>query len=678
MKPVNSSWVVPVSLAITFAAFAPASFGQTGACCLGPVGQIDCFELSAGDCALAGGTYGGDGTTCPGNTTATFFLSGPATQVFLHPAVSCLDVGTTGQSCQEGTGPFVDAWVTAPPGFGEDTCHSFGTVPESPPIPPGFFGPGSDPFFGTVCFAGVPLGPTPFGQFDVADTLILRSDDPFDRCDIPSPGPAAVDIQIVELNLQSLQPIVVTFNGGQNPMLWDVQVDLSTNGPLFGALSVIKTHCNGGTYDSFLPVLPRFTFINPNNPGDVRILDTGNELIPPVDLNAFGTPWVQQVDLGVSKSDSRCTDFHPGVDDPSPPLTCPLPAQERVALKLSSTATKLTLEPGVDCNVGGTNGFSCTAGPQIDPWRVATPGPGNETCHTFGTGPESPPIPPDFFDPGSEPFFGEVCYSGVPLGPTPFGTFGDADTLILRSGDPFDRCDIPSPTDQFVDIEIVSLNLQSLQPITVTTGGSETLWDVFVDLSTTGAPLGAMTATKTHCNGGTYDSVLRIQPRFTFVQVGNPSQVRVLDTGAAGIPPTQFINTNAPWVNDADPLFLPLSQNCTDFRPGLNDFVPQFSCDCQSNGIRDTCDLESGTSFDCNTNLTPDECDGGVPGDYTGDGIVDLVDYSSFEGCLAGPGAAPNGLFECHDLCRAAFDSDNDLDIDLFDFRRIAETLGQP
>ena len=66
-------------------------------------------------------------------------------------------------------------------------------------------------------------------------------------------------------------------------------------------------------------------------------------------------------------------------------------------------------------------------------------------CQTFGvTG--SPAIPADFFCPdsnptcGSDPFVGQLCLEGVALGDP---NFGDADTLIERLSDPFDRCALP-------------------------------------------------------------------------------------------------------------------------------------------------------------------------------------------------------------------------------------------
>lgn len=610
---------VALALGLAGSVWGPAAWAQPGACCLG---QADCLELTATDCANAGGNFGGVGSQCPTEFPVTVHLASPPTNLFLRPAVDCANVGTTGPACAGG--PLIDAWAAAPLGFGEDSCHQFGGFPESPPIPADFFYPGSEPFFGEVCYLGEPLGETPFGFFGAADTIILRpGGDPFDRCDLPAPAPVQVPIQIVELKLVSVAPITVT--GIQGPQQWDVLMDLSTLGPAPGVLMPVKTHCNGGTYDSFLPIQPRFTFIKVGDPGQVRVWDTGLEGIPPTFLDEFGSPWVHELDEGLSSEPDPppCTEFHPGIEDPDPPPGCPLPAQERTALHLSSPPMEWWLEPALACLDAPTSGLECIAGSPVDAWVTAPPRLDQSTCAFFGIGPEFPEIPGGFFGPGSDPFFGEVCLVGEPLGPTPFGDYEVADTLILRTADPFDRCELPSPTQATVDIQIVELKLESIAPITVQVGTSETLWDVFVDLSSIPAPPGQLNATKEHCNGGTYSSSVFVQPRFTFVNVDNPSDVRVLDTGSNGILPIQLNSTDTPpWVTDVDPLLRPEAPFCTDFHPGLDDPAAPSGCDSNSNGIPDECEhdcnsngiidqieIAAGTAQDTNTNGIPDECD---------------------------------------------------------------------
>jgi hypothetical protein len=271
--------------------------------------------------------------------------------------------------------------------------------------------------------------------------------------------------------------------------------------------------------------------------------------------------------------------------------------------------------PPVDCDLGAPSpGGGCVPGQFIDPWKTEPGG-----CQQFGV-PDSPAIPAGFFETGSDPFTGTVCLEGVPLGPTPFGDFGEADTLILRTQDPFDRCDLPDPNPVVVPIEIVALSLESVSPITVTFNGGQDPenWDVVVDLSAFPAPLGQLSATKSHCNGGTYTSVLNVQPRFTFTKVGDPGEVRVLDTGvpALGISPTTFDASamSSPWVHDVDPPYDTTLDPCTAFHGGLDEMNPTTLCDCNNNGTRDRCDLEDcpGGNVDCqdcNDNGVPDSCD---------------------------------------------------------------------
>ena len=55
------------------------------------------------------------------------------------------------------------------------------------------------------------------------------------------------------------------------------------------------------------------------------------------------------------------------------------------------------------------------------------------------------------------------------------------------------------------------------------------------------------------------------------------------------------------------------------------DETPLFLNDCNGNGIADSCDLFDATSFDCNFNLIPDECET----DCNGNGIDDACDLAN-------------------------------------------------
>lgn len=175
-----------------------------------------------------------------------------------------------------------DLWATPPGG----AVENFGTG--ASPIPADFFGPGSDPFVGQVNFVGQPLG-TFLGQpTGPADTIVQRLGD----ATLPViPSSDTVPIQIVALSLTSIEPIVVTFNGGQNPTQFDVQVGLGLP-PSNGNMQINHTNPEGGTYDANIAVCPLFTFTQVGNPGNVHTLDYCGEANPGGrSISVTGQPW---------------------------------------------------------------------------------------------------------------------------------------------------------------------------------------------------------------------------------------------------------------------------------------------------------------------------------------------------------------------------------------------------
>jgi hypothetical protein len=145
-----------------------------------------------------------------------------------------------------------------------------------------------------------------------------------------------------------------------------------------------------------------------------------------------------------------------------------------------------------------------------------------------------------------------------------------------------------------------------------------------------------------------------VQPRFIFTKLGGfgepPGTTRELDTGLNGIPPIQLVqDQNPPWANDIDP-WLNLTSNgpgCTGFHPGVEDPDVNNSCDCQPNGVRDKCDIESGASSDCNSNGIPDECDPDSDGDGIPDGCDNCPDHPNpgqSPECVLTPGEVPQIL----------------------------------
>ncbi|MDO8588604.1 MAG: thrombospondin type 3 repeat-containing protein [Armatimonadota bacterium] len=179
------------------------------------------------------------------------------------------------------------------------------------------------------------------------------------------------------------------------------------------------------------------------------------------------------------------------------------------------------------------------------------------------------PIPADFFAPGSMPFTGIIVFQGEPLSTTPPGVLGPTDTIIRRNADmTFPGCS----GVETVPIEIVALSLVSCDPIIVTyPSGPPELWDVRVSLSDVAPPPGSMTVRKTHCNGGTWNSVLPVQAKFTFTQVSGPPVERILEPD-----PIQYAQSGYYWPIGVDWFTVPpgfelngVPLMCTNFYPGV-------------------------------------------------------------------------------------------------------------
>ena len=198
-------------------------------------------------------------------------------------------------------------------GCGVQGSHVRFGSPEIAPIPADFFFPGSPPFVGEICLKGEPLGATPFGTFEVADTLIMREVDPF-PCDAPFPASVVVPIEIVALSLVSIDPIAV------GPTQWDVFVTLSQQVPQQqGIMEVVLEHANGGIFFSELPVTPLLIFTEVGNPGNVLQLDLGL-IAPPIQLSNGNNPtsWVQDVKLGTLAPEGPPSCFNPGIKEDNP------------------------------------------------------------------------------------------------------------------------------------------------------------------------------------------------------------------------------------------------------------------------------------------------------------------------------------------------------------------------
>ncbi len=265
------------------------------------------------------------------------------------------------------------------------------------------------------------------------------------------------------------------------------------------------------------------------------------------------------------------------------------------------------------------------AAPVLDALATCPPpGPPGGNVVTFGT-PDLPPIPPDFFDPGSDPFVGPVSFEGIALDSI---VTGNASTIIQRSGDPVQPNQPPGAFGQ-VPMEIHELSLVSIDPITVTYGGvNPQLWDFSVTLSNIQAPPGQIIAQKTHPNGGVFSAFFPVQAVFTFVNRDTFIE-RTIDTGQLGFPPIMLQISGASFVHNVNPdlqLILPLPGS--SWVPGVLEQVPgnpdsqvivPFTANSSGRGVSHTvcpggvkegrCEVVSKTisySTECATGTNPD------------------------------------------------------------------------
>lgn len=154
-------------------------------------------------------------------------------------------------------------------------------------IPAGFFGPGSDPFTGSVKFAGEPI--ENFQGHDVGD-----ADTVVQRLPVESPAQSFVSVELVSLSLVSVEPIHVRV--GNETQEWNVDVELSPSKHSQGYLQAEQTGPNGGTFSSQLLVVPLLKFKNVSS-GETRTLDTDlliksdPALADSLKLRAQNVPW---------------------------------------------------------------------------------------------------------------------------------------------------------------------------------------------------------------------------------------------------------------------------------------------------------------------------------------------------------------------------------------------------
>jgi hypothetical protein len=209
-----------------------------------------------------------------------------------------------------------DCFITPPGGA---SFHDFSFTP----LPTNFFGPGSDPFTNRVELRGVPLQTQPPGLIGPTDTIVRRL--------LPAEAggtnpPPTIPIEIVALRLQSVAPLTVTYNGGQNPEPWELRVYLSGAVPQpTGVMTISNNACGGqgGTFDAYLPVLPRFVFTRDYPPAQ-KVLDFGEVRGPALQFQTLNGRWLP-FDPGfniISPVNQAFAVDHDG-DTNTPPMSVP-------------------------------------------------------------------------------------------------------------------------------------------------------------------------------------------------------------------------------------------------------------------------------------------------------------------------------------------------------------------
>ncbi|MCK4660445.1 MAG: hypothetical protein KAV82_13065 [Phycisphaerae bacterium] len=273
---------------------------------------------------------------------------------------------TTLEDCDTDAGT-CDGWGTGPPDdpglqFG-GTYYVFGDPPVAPPdydydsngnppIPSGFFGPGSEPFHGVVELGGQAQSLETMGT---TDTLIEHPPLRFGFGALPVTD--IVPARLSSLSLRSREPIVVYLapgdcnsngfpdildvaagtssdengNGVPDECEWFVAAEQSPLGAEDGYISATKTHQNGGVFDALINIPITFVFVKmadlnagmPPTSGNVKVLDTVYEGLDPIVFEFFDQPFSLCVE-GENIYTTPCGvgNFIPAVDT-SMPAGCP-------------------------------------------------------------------------------------------------------------------------------------------------------------------------------------------------------------------------------------------------------------------------------------------------------------------------------------------------------------------
>ncbi len=247
--------VAPAAPTVSLANATLANVASVPFTVTGEVGAAVSYTISGGTASITGtGAVPAGGTFATAANLSTLPDGALTASATLTDAVGNTSTPGAATATKDSTPSLVisagfDLFVT-------DSSQTQITFSNSLPIPAGFFGPGSDPFTGTVHFDGVPLGTYQGVNVGDTDTIVERKTD----ATLPQPPPSndGVPIEIVSLSLVSVAPITVTYNGG-NPELWNVTVALAPT-PSTGAMTIFMKDQQGGTFDVTLLINARLAF----------------------------------------------------------------------------------------------------------------------------------------------------------------------------------------------------------------------------------------------------------------------------------------------------------------------------------------------------------------------------------------------------------------------------------
>ena len=146
-------------------------------------------------------------------------------------------------------------------------------------LPVDFFDPNSDAVEASVPLVGWPIQSSRFinGNLGMTDS-ILEFIDPIVLPQIDSQ--ITVPVQFVEMNLIAINPIEVTYNGGQNPEFWDVGITLEVVPQVSGNLNVVRTGADAGYANGQIPIELDLVLTRQSDNAQ-RLLDKGVTLVLP-------------------------------------------------------------------------------------------------------------------------------------------------------------------------------------------------------------------------------------------------------------------------------------------------------------------------------------------------------------------------------------------------------------